>query len=101
MAEDNHVTAGEFTRAFESIERQMTAGFERTSREIGNVSRGLHKRLDLVDKETREQGEDIAGLKVRVATAEKGNRKSASGWGGAIAGAVMLIVEAAKAALGR
>lgn len=88
--DQEHITAGEFTRAFQSLERQMAAGF-----------RGIHARLDNVDAESRDHGEDIAALKVKVAATEKGNRKSASGWGGAIAGIVMLAAEAIKSALGR
>lgn len=110
MENEDYIRAGEFTRAISSLERQMAAGFDRNSREIANVSRGLHKRLDLVDDKTSEHGEEIAVLKAkateidgidsRVTAVEKGNRNSAGTWGGSIAAVVMIGAEALKAAFG-
>lgn len=91
MNEQEHVTAGEFTRSIESIERQLTAGFERTSREIANVSRGLHKRLDMVDDTQGTQGERIAALEERTRSAARSAGIRGASWGSIVAAAGALI----------
>lgn len=84
--DQEYLSTGEFTRWATSFESRMREGFDRNSKEIANVSRGIHKRLDLVDNTVEEHGQDIAVLKDR----DSRTTKTAVSWSTGISGVVAL-----------
>lgn len=94
MSED-YIGAAEFSRFVDVVQRQMKDGFDRTSREIGEVKRELAHRVNTLDHVVQEHGEELAVLLDRSKQTSNQTKRTASGWGGGVGAFVAAALVAA------